>query len=71
MELPSLESAVSAIWVPGMDEAEWEDEFQGMCDRAFIVNEFMQGRVQTDSFLDWIAQEYADPLEVFGLWVPG
>lgn len=69
--LPSLESAVSAIWVPGMDDAEWDEEFQAMCDRAFIVNEFMKGNVDTQSFLDWINERYADPLEVFGLWVPG
>ncbi|OUC11591.1 MAG: hypothetical protein B0A82_26930 [Alkalinema sp. CACIAM 70d] len=68
---PSLEAAVSAIWIPGMDEAEWQEEVKAMMDRTYIVNEFMKGNVEVDSFLDWIDERYADPLEVFGLWVPG
>ena len=68
---PSLEAAVSAIWIPGMDEAEWQEEVDAMLDRTYIINEFMKGNVEVDSFLDWLDESYADPLEIFGLWVPG
>ncbi|WP_431632097.1 hypothetical protein [Alkalinema pantanalense] len=54
-----------------MSQADWDDEVQAMMDRTYIVNEFMRGNVDPDSFLDWINERYADPLEVFGLWVPG
>lgn len=67
----SLESHLATIWVPGMSQADWDDEVQAMMDRTYIVNQFMQGNVEVDSFLDWIDERYADPLEVFGLWVPG
>ncbi|MGI0494228.1 hypothetical protein ACN4EG_20780 [Alkalinema pantanalense CENA528] len=67
----SLESHLATIWVPGMSQADWDDEVQAMMDRTYIVNEFMRGNVDPDSFLDWINERYADPLEVFGLWVPG
>lgn len=67
----SLESHLATIWVPGMSQADWDDEVQAMMDRTYIVNEFMRGKVDPDSFLDWINERYADPLEVFGLWVPG
>lgn len=67
----SLESHLATIWVPGMSQADWDDEVQAMMDRTYIVNQFMQGNVEVDSFLDWIDESYADPLEVFGLWVPG
>ena len=70
--LESLESRVGALWLPGMSEADWNDEVEAMLDRTYIVNQFMQGNVEVDSFLDWIAQNYADPMAVFdGMWVPG
>lgn len=67
----SLESHLATIWVPGMSQADWDDEVQAMMNRTYIVNQFMQGNIEVDSFLDWIDESYADPLEVFGLWVPG
>lgn len=68
----SLESQVAALWLPGMSEADWKDEVDAMLERTYIVNQFLQGNVEVDSFLDWIAENYADPMAVFdGLWVPG
>ena len=70
--MSNLESRVAALWVPGMSEADWQDEVDAMLERTYIVNQFMQGNVEVDSFLDWIAENYADPMAVFdGLWVPG
>lgn len=60
--------ATPALWYPGQSEAEWQDEVDAMVERAYITAAFMRGEVYVDSFLDYLAEEYADPLEVAEVW---
>lgn len=60
--------ATPALWYPGQSQQDWEDEVDAMVERSYITDQFMKGNVETDSFLDYIAENFADPME---LWLPG
>jgi hypothetical protein len=60
--------ATPAIWFPGQDDAEWQEELDAMIARSRLTTAFLQGRVDVDFFLDYLAQEYADPLEIAEGW---
>lgn len=60
--------ATPALWYPGQSSADWEEEVEKMIERAYITAAFMRGEVEVDSFLDYLAEEYADPLEVAEAW---
>jgi hypothetical protein len=66
--MPDLLLATPALWYPGQSEAEWQQEVNAMVERAYITSAFMRGEVFVDSFLDYIAEEYADPLAVAEAW---
>ncbi|BAU09699.1 hypothetical protein LEP3755_01720 [Leptolyngbya sp. NIES-3755] len=68
--MPELVLATPALWYPGQDESEWQAELQAMMDRALVTSEFLKGNVATDVFLDCIAEEYGDPLQVAEAWEP-
>lgn len=60
--------ATPALWYPGQSQEEWEDEVNAMLERSYITDQFMKGNVETDSFLDYIAENFADPMDI---WLPG
>ncbi|KAM3091751.1 hypothetical protein ACKFKF_32670 [Phormidesmis sp. 146-12] len=60
--------ATPALWYPGQTESEWQEEVEAMMDRAIITAAFMRGEIEPDSFLDYLAEEYADPIEVAQAW---
>lgn len=60
--------ATPALWYPGQSEEDWQAEIEAMVDRAYVTAAFMRGEVETDSFLDYLAQEYADPMEISQSW---
>lgn len=63
----ALVLATPALWYPGQSDLEWEDEVEAMLDRSYITDQFMKGKVEVDSFLDYIAENFADPLDI---WLP-
>lgn len=66
--MPGLLLATPALWYPGQSEKEWQAEVTAMMDRAYITAAFMRGEVEPDSFLDYLAEEYADPVEISQHW---
>jgi hypothetical protein len=60
--------ATPAIWFPGQDDAEWQEELDAMIARSRLTSAFLQGHIDPDYFLDYLAQEYDDPLEVAEEW---
>ncbi|PSB20554.1 hypothetical protein C7B65_06515 [Phormidesmis priestleyi ULC007] len=60
--------ATPALWYPGQSETEWQEEVDAMVERTYITAAFMRGEVYVDSFLDYLAETYADPLEVADSW---
>lgn len=66
--MPGLVLATPALWFPGQSEEEWQAEVEAMLDRSLVTSEFLKGNVAVDVFLDCIAEEYGDPLEVAELW---
>lgn len=66
--MPKLLLATPALWYPGQSEEEWQEEVRKMFERTYITAAFMRGEVYVDSFLDYLAEEYADPLEVAESW---
>lgn len=60
--------ATPALWYPGQSQEEWEDEVNAMLERSYITDQFMKGNVYVDSFLDYIAENFADPMDI---WLPG
>lgn len=66
--MPGLLLATPALWYPGQSEEEWQAEIDAMADRAYITAAFMRGEVYVDSFLDYLAEKYADPLAVAEAW---
>lgn len=60
--------ATPALWYPGQSQQDWEDEVDAMVERSYITDQFMKGNVETDSFLDYIAENFEDPMK---LWLPG
>ncbi|MCY7272385.1 MAG: hypothetical protein LH702_01230 [Phormidesmis sp. CAN_BIN44] len=57
-----------ALWYPGQSEEEWRSEMDAMVERAYVTAAFMWGEVYVDSFLDYLAENYADPLAVAENW---
>ena len=66
--MPGLLLATPALWYPGQSEEDWQAEIEAMVDRAYVTAAFMRGEVEPDSFLDYLAQEYADPMEISQSW---
>lgn len=64
----SIVLATPALWFPGQDEAEWQAELDASVIRSIITAAFLRGEVEVDSFLDFIAQELGDPLDVATAW---
>lgn len=60
--LPLL--ATPALWYPGQDEGEWEFELEQTIARSRVTDAFLNGEVDPDWFLDYLAQDDLDPLEV-------
>lgn len=66
--MPGLILATPALWYPGQDEAEWQAELDASIVRSIITSEFLKGNIEPDSFLDFIAEELGDPLDVATAW---
>jgi hypothetical protein len=60
--------ATPAIWYPGQSEAEWQEELDLMVKRSHVTSDFLQGKIAPDTFLDYLAEEYQDPLIVAEDW---
>lgn len=43
-----------AIWFPGQSSEEFDEEIKLMMLRSQATNDFLQGRIAVDSFLDFI-----------------
>lgn len=60
--------ATPAIWYPGQSDSEWQDELDRMVERSHITQAFLRGEIAPDTFLDYLAEEYQDPLIVAEEW---
>lgn len=60
--------ATPAIWYPGQSDAEWQDELDRMVERSRMTQALLQGKIAPDTFLDYLAEEYQDPLIVAEDW---
>ena len=56
--------ATPALWYPEQDQAEWEAALESMVERSKMTQALLQGKITPDVFLDYLAETYADPLEV-------
>lgn len=66
MPLPLL--AIPAIWYPGQEQAEWQAEIDAAWEHAVITREFLLGNIESDSFLDYLAEKHGDPFDVAEQW---
>jgi hypothetical protein len=65
---PDVILATPALWYPGQNQTEWQEELDAMVERAYVTRDFLSGKLPVDTFLDYVAEVYADPLDVAESW---
>lgn len=51
---------IPAIWYPGQNSEEWEDEISLMMERAIMQQKFLMGEIPASEFLDCIDSQGYD-----------
>lgn len=60
--------ATPAIWYPGIDETDWQDQLDAVIERSAVTSAFLAGVLEADVFLDYLAETCDDPLEIAEDW---
>lgn len=58
------ELAVPVIWYPGQSEAEFQKEIVLHIARANMTRDFLSGKLEADTFLDFLDSQGYDPFEL-------
>lgn len=53
-----------AIWYPGQDDLEFEEELEAMLFRANATSDFLNGNLDADGFLDFLNQQGYDVFDL-------
>jgi hypothetical protein len=70
---PNLDGyfATPAIWLPGMDEAEWQAEIHKMVARSRLAHAFVTGEISPDDFMDGLHEHGVDVIAASDDWENG
>lgn len=60
--------ATPALWYPGQTDQEWQEELDAMIVRSRMTSDFLQGRIDAETFLDFLAETYCNPFDVAEEW---
>jgi hypothetical protein len=60
--------ATPAIWYPGQSDQEWITEIEALAERSAVTTAFLSGQIAPDHFLDYLAADGYDPLEIAEDW---
>jgi hypothetical protein len=55
---------IPAIWFPGQSNAEFLEEVTLMLARVNMTHDFLAGKLEVDTFLDFIEAQGYDPFEL-------
>lgn len=59
------------IWTPDLEAEELQSQIDDMFFRAFATQEWLQGKLETDVFLDILDSHKIDVYDLVGLWEKG
>ncbi|NEQ20657.1 MAG: hypothetical protein F6K28_15740 [Microcoleus sp. SIO2G3] len=63
--------ATPAIWLPGMDEGDWQDELDRMLQRSRLTHQFVDGALSPDDYMEGLYELGIDPLLAADNWEEG
>lgn len=63
--------ATPAIWVPGMDDGDWQDELDRMLVRSRLTHQFVDGDLSPDDYMEGLYELGVDPLLAADCWEEG
>lgn len=56
------------IWYPNQEEIDFQQQIEDAFFRAYATEEWLQGRLETDSFLDILDSHKIDVYDLADLW---
>ena len=63
--------ATPALWIPGMEEGEWEEELRKMIARSELAHAFVSGDISPDDFMDGLHENGVDVIAASEDWEEG
>lgn len=63
--------ATPAIWIPEMDEGEWQEELRKMIARSRLAHAFVSGEISPDDFADGLHENGVDVHHTADGWEEG
>lgn len=63
--------ATPALFLPGMEQEEWEYEVNRMVDRSFATRDFLDGKLTPDEYEQALDQYGVDPRQAADDWESG
>ncbi len=68
---PQIILATPALFLPGMNQQEWDFEVGRMLDRAQATHDFLQGKLSPDEYEQALDQFGVDPRQAAADWDDG
>lgn len=68
--MSSVDLSTPMLWYPGQSQEEFDDEFNLMMARARATADLLNGTIHPDTFLDLLADQHFDVLELGEEWFP-
>ena len=59
-----IDISTPAIWYPGQSCEDLFEELTLMLERSYMTKIFLEGKIDADTFLDFLAQQGYDPFEL-------
>lgn len=59
------------IWTPNLEGEELQKQIDDMFFRAFATQEWLEGKLETDTFLDILDSQKIDVYDLANLWESG
>lgn len=59
------------IWTPNLEGEELQAQIDDMFFRAFATQEWLDGKLETDTFLDILDHQKIDVYDLINLWEAG
>lgn len=63
--------ATPAIWLPGMNDGDWEQEVDLMIGRSMATRDFVQNQITPEEFAEALYEGGLDPDQCFEIWEEG